>query len=96
MIFFEFDKARITPDAATTLKKNRDMVLENGDIRVLIEGHCDERGTTEYNLALGERRAKSAEQYLTDLGIDPNRMNVVSYGEEQPLVGSAAIPIGLW
>ena len=68
-----------------TLSRNAQHLQATPGVRIRIEGHCDERGTTEYNLALGERRAKSTYQYLMDLGVDPNRMGVVSYGEEQPL-----------
>ncbi len=84
-IHFDFDKAVIRPDAQEILKRNAEYLLANPGVRIRIEGHCDERGTTEYNLALGERRAKSTFQYLMDLGIDPNRMTTVSYGEEMPL-----------
>ncbi len=84
-IHFDFDKAVIRPDAREVLKQNAEYLLANPGVRIRIEGHCDERGTTEYNLALGERRAKAAYQYLMDLGIDPNRMTIISYGEEMPL-----------
>jgi peptidoglycan-associated lipoprotein len=84
-IYFDFDKAVITPESQETLKKNRDYLMSRPDFRVLIEGHCDERGTNEYNLALGERRAAATRRFLTDLGIDPNRMDVISYGEERPV-----------
>jgi len=84
-IYFDFDQSLIRPDMKPILQGNYDYLGRNAGIRIRIEGHCDERGTTEYNLALGERRAKSAFQYLMDLGVDPNRMSVVSYGEEVPL-----------
>lgn len=84
-IHFDFDKAVLGKEAQDLLKRNGKYLNERQAIRIRIEGHCDERGTTEYNLALGERRAKAAYQYLMDLGVDPNRMSVVSYGEEQPL-----------
>ncbi len=84
-IHFDFDKSAIRPQDREILAKNAEYLLANPGVRIRIEGHCDERGTTEYNLALGERRAKSAFQYLMDLGVDPNRMSVVSYGEEAPL-----------
>jgi peptidoglycan-associated lipoprotein len=86
-IHFDFDQSVLTTEARDTLAQNAEYLTrrERIGIRVRIEGHCDERGTTEYNLALGERRAKSAFQYLMDLGVDPNRMSVVSYGEETPL-----------
>lgn len=84
-VHFDFDKYELTAAARKIMSGNADYLHSNPGVRVRIEGHCDERGTTEYNLALGERRAKSAFQYLMDLGVDPNRMGVVSYGEEQPL-----------
>ncbi len=84
-IHFDFDKSNIRPDARNVLIKNAEFLRENSGVKIRIEGHCDERGTNEYNLALGERRAKSALQYLADLGVDPNRMSIISYGEEQPL-----------
>ncbi|MBI5445558.1 MAG: peptidoglycan-associated lipoprotein Pal [Deltaproteobacteria bacterium] len=84
-IHFDFDKAVLGKEAQETLKRNAKYLSDRQGVRIRIEGHCDERGTTEYNLALGERRAKAAQQYLMDLGIDPNRMTVVSYGKEQPL-----------
>lgn len=83
-VYFDFDKAVITAKAQETLKKNRDYLLANPDLRIVIEGHCDERGTNEYNLALGERRAAAARRFLADLGVDPDRMDVISYGEERP------------
>lgn len=84
-IHFDFDTYNIKPGDRETLSANADYLQQNPGVRIRIEGHCDERGTTEYNLALGERRANSAFQYLMDLGVDPNRMGVVSYGEEAPL-----------
>jgi peptidoglycan-associated lipoprotein len=84
-IQFDFDQDALTPAARETLGANAKFLREHSAARIRIEGHCDERGTTEYNLGLGERRAKAAFQYLMDLGIDPNRMTVVSYGEEVPL-----------
>ncbi|MEO0183369.1 MAG: OmpA family protein [candidate division WOR-3 bacterium] len=84
-IFFDFDKSDIRPDAAETLKKNAEMLKLYPDVKVLIEGHCCEIGTAEYNMALGERRAKSARDYLIMLGISPDRLSTVSYGEERPL-----------
>ncbi|MBI5016106.1 MAG: peptidoglycan-associated lipoprotein Pal [Deltaproteobacteria bacterium] len=84
-IHFDFDQATLTPAAREILGKNANYLRDHVSTRIRIEGHCDERGTTEYNLGLGERRAKTAFQYLMDLGIDPNRMTVVSYGEEVPL-----------
>jgi peptidoglycan-associated lipoprotein len=84
-IFFDFDKSDIRADAAQTLKKNAEMLELYPNINITIEGHCCEIGTAEYNLALGERRAKAAYDYLVMLGIDGNRLATVSYGEERPL-----------
>lgn len=84
-IFFDFDKSDIRKDAAETLKKNAEMLKLYPEVKVIIEGHCCEIGTAEYNMALGERRAKSARDYLLMLGITPDRLSTVSYGEERPL-----------
>ncbi|RKX65746.1 MAG: peptidoglycan-associated lipoprotein Pal, partial [Thermodesulfobacteriota bacterium] len=72
-------------DAAEILKKKAQWLKEHPEVHLLIEGHCDERGTEEYNLALGERRANSAKEFLVNLGIDPKRISVISYGEERPV-----------
>lgn len=84
-IHFEFDSAELTDTAKALLREKADWLKANADHRIVIEGHCDERGTTEYNLALGERRASAVKQYLQDLGIGAFRMTTVSYGEERPL-----------
>jgi len=67
------------------LNKNASLLNEHKNVRILLEGHCDERGTNEYNQALGQRRAKSIEQYLTDYGISSSRISTISYGEERPV-----------
>lgn len=84
-IHFDLDKSNLTPEARKILERHADWLAKHEDCNLLIEGHCDERGTTEYNLALGERRAASAAKYLTDLGIDKARIETISYGEERPL-----------
>lgn len=84
-IFFDFDKSDITIDAISTLERNAEMLKIWPEISVVIEGHCCEIGTAEYNLALGERRANAARDYLLMLGITPDRLATVSYGEEKPL-----------
>ncbi len=84
-IHFDFDKYYIRPDAAEILKKKAQWIKEHPEVHLLIEGHCDERGTEEYNLALGERRANSAKEFLVSLGIDPKRISIISYGEERPV-----------
>lgn len=84
-VFFDFDKSDIRVDAAEALRQNADMMNLYPEANITIEGHCCEIGTAEYNLALGERRAKAAFEYLVMLGVDPGRMSTVSYGEEKPL-----------
>ena len=84
-IHFDFDKYDIRPDAARTLDANAAWLKSNGNQLLLIEGHCDERGTNEYNLALGERRAKSTMNYLVSQGVAANRITIISYGKERPL-----------
>jgi peptidoglycan-associated lipoprotein len=82
--FFDFDKSDLTPAAREVLNANGRMLKDHPDVRIIIEGHCDERGTVQYNLALGEKRAQAARDYLKDLGIASARMEVVSYGKERP------------
>jgi peptidoglycan-associated lipoprotein len=83
-IFFDFDKYDIRPGDAKTLDANASWLKSNPNHLLLIEGHCDERGTNEYNLALGERRAKSTMNYLVSQGVQANRITIISYGEERP------------
>ena len=85
-VFFDFDKSDLRPDAIDTLNRQSDWLSANGAITVAIEGHCDERGTREYNLALGERRASAAKQYLESMGVSGGRIDTVSYGKERPAV----------
>lgn len=85
-IFFEYDTSTITGQSKELLSQNAEWLKNNTKATVQIEGHCDERGSIEYNLALGERRAKSVKGYLTGMGIDGNRLTIISYGEEKPLV----------
>jgi peptidoglycan-associated lipoprotein len=82
-IFFDFDKYDVRPNDAKTLDTNAAWLKSNNDL-VLIEGHCDERGTNEYNLALGERRAKATMNYLVAQGVQANRITIISYGKERP------------
>src|SRR3989338_6167579 len=84
-IHFDFDKSDIKNDAGETLHKNADWLQKNPAVKIQIEGHCDERGTTEYNLALGDRRAMSTKKYLISLGISADRIHTISYGEELPI-----------
>ena len=84
-IYFDFDKSTLTPSAQDSLLRKAEWLRENPDATVTIEGHCDNRGTNEYNLALGDRRAESAKAFLVDLGIDASRLTTISYGEERPV-----------
>jgi peptidoglycan-associated lipoprotein len=84
-VYFDFDSAALSALAQATLKNKAAWLKANPDAMVIIEGNCDERGTNEYNLALGERRALSAQAYLVDLGISASRLSTISYGEERPL-----------
>lgn len=83
-IYFDFDKSNLKPEAQEVLKRKAEWLRKNPGESVIIEGHCDERGTNEYNLALGDRRAQSAKNFLLDLGIEESRLTTVSYGEERP------------
>lgn len=83
-IYFDYDKYNLKSDAKTALGTNAKTMRENAGVSVVIEGHCDERGTVEYNLALGEKRAKAARDYLVDLGVKVDRIRTISYGEERP------------
>jgi peptidoglycan-associated lipoprotein len=84
-IFFDFDQSVIRPDAQEVLRKKAEFLRENSGSSVIIEGHCDERGTAEYNLALGERRALAAKAFLMNMGISSSRLSTISYGEERPV-----------
>ncbi|WP_372872224.1 peptidoglycan-associated lipoprotein Pal [Shewanella sp.] len=84
IIYFDFDRSEVSPLAADILMAHGNYLLENPSVRILIEGHSDERGTPEYNIALGERRAKAVAKYLQSMGVQPAQMSIVSYGEEKP------------
>lgn len=83
-IYFEYDRAEIRQDGREAIRKNADLLRKWADWTVTLEGHCDERGTNEYNLALGERRAKAAQRALESEGIASSRIRTISYGEERP------------
>lgn len=85
-VFFGFDQYDLSNEAQATLRAQAEWLREFSNVNVTIEGHCDERGTREYNLALGERRATAAKNYLVALGIDASRLETVSYGKERPAV----------
>jgi len=84
-IYFAFDSSALAGDSKAKLETAAKYLKQNPKVKVQVEGNCDERGTTEYNLALGERRALAARRYLMSLGIDSNRISTVSYGEERPV-----------
>jgi len=84
-IYFDFDRYNLRDDAKADLKKNTDVMQQEENLKITIEGHCDERGTVEYNLALGERRAKSARDYMVNMGVKANRISTISYGKERPV-----------
>jgi len=84
-IHFDFDKYDIRPEDTEILKENAALLMKYPKVKIQVEGHCDERGTNEYNLALGERRANAAKKYLLSLGISADRISSISYGEEKPM-----------
>jgi peptidoglycan-associated lipoprotein len=84
-IYFDYDSYSILPSEEAKLQANADWMKENSSVQVIIEGHCDERGTTEYNLALGDRRAAKVKNFLENLGIDGAMITTVTYGEEKPV-----------
>lgn len=84
-VFFDFDKAILKPQAQRTLERQAAWLKKYPDVTITVEGHCDERGTREYNLALGERRATAVKNFLVALGIDPGRIATISYGKERPV-----------
>ncbi len=83
-VFFAFDKYNLTDESKRTLERNAKEMKASASATIVIEGHCDERGTVEYNIALGEKRAKAAKNYLTTLGINEGRIEVISYGKSRP------------
>lgn len=85
-VFFEFNESSITPEGQATLQKQADWLKRYENVTVTIEGHCDDRGTREYNLALGNRRAVAVKRMLVSLGVAGNRIAVISYGKERPIV----------
>jgi len=88
-VFFDYDRFQIRSDGMPALDANAGWLRANGNKTVLIEGHCDERGTVAYNLVLGERRARAAKTYLQDLGIQSSQLQITSYGETRPFCKQA-------
>ena len=85
-IYFDFDRSTLTAESQEILTQKAIWLKANNNVKVVIEGHCDNRGTNEYNLALGDRRAAATKAFLVDMGISPSRMVTISYGEERPLL----------
>ena len=88
--YFDYDKADIRPDARASLSQTADFLKGHPSIKATIEGHCDERGSTEYNLALGDRRATAVKQYLVSLGVSADRLSTVSFGKEKPFCNESS------
>lgn len=84
-VYFDFDSSELAPDAKAALDANVALLQKYPDVKIQIQGHADERGTTEYNMALGDRRANEVKSYLANQGVAPSRVTVISYGEEAPL-----------
>jgi peptidoglycan-associated lipoprotein len=84
-VYFDYDDDALRNDAKETLARNGKVLQDNSWVNIVVEGNCDERGTVEYNLALGERRALSAKRYLVSYGIEPSRISIISYGKERPV-----------
>lgn len=85
-VYFKYDSDQILDDYIVVMQSHAQYLRDNPDSRIIIEGHTDERGTPEYNIALGERRARSVAQYMQNLGVDINQLSIVSYGEEKPAI----------
>ncbi|OGU08086.1 MAG: peptidoglycan-associated lipoprotein [Geobacteraceae bacterium GWC2_58_44] len=83
-IYFNFDSAALSEESRSALSKNAEFLVKQPSLKVRVEGNCDERGSDDYNMALGERRAQAARDYLINLGVQPERLSIISYGEEKP------------
>lgn len=88
-VFFDYDKSDLKPEARRQIERWASFLRTNANATITIEGHCDERGTREYNLALGERRANAAKNFLVSMGIEPRRVATISYGKERPAVNGS-------
>lgn len=85
-VYFDFDRSDLRQDTRDVLSRNAEAILKSASAKIKIEGHCDERGSDEYNLALGDRRANSVAQYLINLGVSADRISTISFGKEKPAV----------
>ncbi len=88
-VLFDLDSSQLTAEAQQTLEVQANWLKQNANVNITIEGHCDERGTREYNIALGERRATAAKKFLVGLGVSANRVSTISYGKERPAVAGS-------
>lgn len=88
-VYFDYDQSTLTSEAQATLDRQAAFLKANPSVRIVIEGHCDERGTREYNLALGDRRASAARDYLVAKGVNASRLTTISYGKERPEIGGS-------
>jgi len=88
-VYFDYDKAELGDNTRMVLRSNAEWLKDNDRWNVVVQGHCDERGTIEYNLALGQRRANSVREYMASLGVSPSRVRIVPYGEEKPAVAGS-------
>jgi len=89
IVYFDYDKSELRPEFEATIRRNFAWMQENPGVRIQLEGHCDERGTNEYNLALGERRARTVYDYLVRLGATPQQLTMISFGEERPVASGS-------
>ncbi len=89
VVYFDYDKSELRPEFEATIRRNFAWMQENPGVRIQLEGHCDERGTNEYNLALGERRARAVYDYLVRLGASPQQLTMISFGEERPVASGS-------
>lgn len=88
IVYFDFDKSTVSSEFSSVLDAHAKFLNNNSNVKVIVEGHADERGTPEYNIALGERRAKAVQTYLENMGVSASQLSIVSYGEEKPMVKS--------
>ncbi|MBN1893120.1 peptidoglycan-associated lipoprotein Pal [bacterium] len=95
-VYFGYDRFDLTDESRLILAEHAKKLKENPGVKILIEGHCDERGTIEYNLALGDKRASAVEDYLVNYGVDPGRISTISYGKERPVAAGHTEESWFW